>query len=110
MKNKADTQEKIVKFLQLLWSDIREERVVATHIHYLNNFPLMFVHAGFSKDFLTHLRNNLQLSEAEHIANYTNSHLIRSLAKCTRLPCNTIDRDELYKAGPSRGGDGIGGP
>lgn len=105
-KNSADTEAKVIKFLRLLWDDILNRRIVANYIHYANGFPVMFVHAGYTKPFLDYL----QLTTVESIANYTNDHLVHSLEACSKLPCPAITTHELYEAGPSRGGSGIGGP
>lgn len=105
-RNKADTDEKVIKFLRLLWDDILTRRIVGSHLHYINSKPIMFVHAGYSDDFVKYLK----LETAEEISNYTNNHLVYSVSQCNRLPCPAITKDELYEAGPSRGGKGIGGP
>lgn len=105
-RNKADTEERIIKFLKLLWDDILTRKIVGSYVHYVNHRPIMFVHAGYTDNFVKYLK----LDSAEEIANYTNNHLVNSVSQCTRLPCPSITKHELYEAGPSRGGNGIGGP
>ncbi len=105
-RNKADTEEKIIKFLRLLWDDILTRKIVGSYVHYINKIPVVFVHAGYTDAFIDYLK----LDSAETISNYTNNHLVYSVSQCSRLPCQSITKDELYEAGPSRGGSGIGGP
>lgn len=46
----------------------------------------------------------------ERITAYTNSILLESVSSCRTFPCQTAFADELFEAGPDRGGKKLGGP
>jgi len=102
---RTDTVENIRKFLQILIQDIADGNVVASYLHHVGNVPIVFVHAGFHAEFLRFI----QQPTVESLVQYVNQHLEQVVALCTSFPCNAFTH-ELYQAGPSRGGNGIGGP
>jgi hypothetical protein len=55
------------------------------------------------------LDNVDELQEPEAIAEYTNRMLRDTTNKCEHFPCQLFD-DQVFDAGPDRGGTGIGGP
>jgi hypothetical protein len=107
----ADTRQRVEASIRLIVEDILSGKMVAAKvIRHRNNIPIMFVHAGFNNNFLNYLYNTvLEDHSPESIAQYTNRILRDTTARCPHFPCNQFN-DEVFEAGPDRGGSGIGGP
>jgi hypothetical protein len=97
---------------QIIKQDILSNNVVAAYIHHIGDFSLLFVHAGYSQAFLKYLQKKLKLKDkslnGDNIVNYSNELLKFKISKCKKSLCKFTD--ELFEAGPDRGGSGIGGP
>jgi hypothetical protein len=106
----ADTRTKISNFVKYTKDDILQKKVLGAYVHILNRIPILFVHAGYSQAFLYHLKKTkaVDVINAKTIANYTNTMLQKSMQKCRKFPCQMTE--EVFEAGPDRGGKGVGGP
>lgn len=106
----ADTRAKITNFVKFTKDDILQKKVLGAYVHTINRMPILFVHAGYSQAFLTLLKKTNAVPDinAKAIANYTNLMLRKSMQKCRKFPCQMTE--EIFEAGPDRGGKGVGGP
>lgn len=113
INREADTKEKIVAVVNSMKRGVLDGSVVGSFVHRIGDQPLLFVHAGFRPKFVDKLQRTLPDSSAEGIAGYVNGLLTDFVQKCTDeskffVPCEFPD--EVFEAGPDRGGKGIGGP
>lgn len=112
MKNKVhDTQEKVNSFNKNIKNDILEEKVVGAYHMKLFDVDILFTHAGINPQYLSHLKLVTGVESPDHIQAFINDQLKARIHDCVdeRAICN-FENDELFEAGPERGGKGIGGP
>ena len=111
----SDTKQRVFKTVNMVVEDIKEGNVVGAYVHHSHGVPILFVHAGFRKDFYRFMQSELYPNavtsevSAVEIANYTNNLLNQFINNCDSFPCADFTH-ELFQAGPDRGGRGIGGP
>lgn len=114
----ADTRESVMSLRAMIKEDLVKGLVQGAFVYHMHGVPIMFVHAGFSRRFVSYIDKRIQRLDGEKeltadmVARYTNEVLLNSINACKSLPCKLgqkTDR-ELFDAGPDRGGMGIGGP
>lgn len=88
-------------------NDILSKKIIGAYLLPINNVPVVFVHAGFSSAFMTYMQKQ-NVKTPQEIVDYTNGILHHKINTCSHFPCKLPD--ELFEAGPERGGKGIGGP
>jgi hypothetical protein len=103
----ADTRDKIIALLEVMKAEILSGDLLGAYVHRIRGKPLMFIHAGFRPKFLDQLKLQLQDSSPEGIAEYVNEALVRFTEACSSSAAAKCDYDdELFEAGPDRGGKG----
>lgn len=117
MRNKrSDTEDKVLQMVRMMKDQVQRREMVGAHTIRINGVDLLFVHAGYRATYLTHLVGTglpNARSAAEEVVRHFNAELPRVIARChdnTRSPCDFGDDDELFQAGPERGGSHLGGP
>lgn len=80
----------------------------------MQGLPVLFTHAGFRPEMLSHAENacrkltGASLADPEHIARYVNQRVIETVEAGRGGKCSF--QDTLFQAGPERGGNDVGGP
>lgn len=107
-----DTPEKIQTLVSQLVADILDGKVVVSFVEEIKGVDIVFVHAGYSTNFLKHVRNIIgSKASMTDIADHANNLLVQILRGCAKNPSQRCHfADELFEAGPERGGRGVGGP
>ena len=113
INREADTKEKIIAVVDSMKEGVLDGSIVGSYVHRIQDQPVLFVHAGFRPTFLTHLRQTLSDASAEGLAAHVNGLLKGVVSRCMDdtmefVPC-TFD-DDVFEAGPDRGGKSLGGP
>lgn len=109
MRNsKADTQDKVLKLVRSMKSQITNGELVGAKTIWVKGVPLMFVHAGYRATFLEASRAKGATALAEEL----NAALVDAMSQCSRdwKACPFDRYGELFEAGPERGGKFLGGP
>lgn len=119
---KTDTRENVMAIVRMLVDDIMTGLVVGAYVHRISDVPVMFVHAGFSPAYYNHLQSTSTTRKddkpllsspnptPEELALYVNGVLNETTVGCEHFPCYKTYTDEVFGAGPDRGGTGVGGP
>lgn len=112
INRQADTQERVLRLVEQMKSDILKGQLIGAYTLSINGFPILFTHAGIRPAFFEYLKKGADTSSPivtpEEIVKYINEKLVADTLKCQNKWCKF--EDELYDAGPDRYGDGIGGP
>jgi hypothetical protein len=113
INREADTKEKIIAVVNSMKRGVLDGTVVGSFVHRIGDQPLLFVHAGFRPKFVDQLQKTLSDPSPEGMARHVNDLLVKFVEKCTDetklfVPCEF--HDDVFEAGPDRGGKGIGGP
>lgn len=114
----TDTVPVLRQVVTTMIQDIHAGTMEMAYAHMRHEIPLLFVHAGIRPTFYKHLQKTLHPNKvnpvlsALEIALYANVQLKQDFGTCTALPCQSKKSaaNQLYEAGPDRGGAGIGGP
>ena len=107
---KADTREVVEEIVLDLKAGILDGRQQAAFVLSLGDVDILFIHAGLRPEMLEYLQTKLGNSSAPAIAEHMNSILQEHTRGCPGFGRRCPYDDEIFQAGPDRGGDGIGGP
>jgi hypothetical protein len=105
----TDTKANIMEILERMRTGLASGRMRGAYLKGIRGVDTIFTHAGFRPEMLTRLHG---IIGAE---NFTTGNLVAYMndvvakhSNCTSLFCPY--QDELFEAGPDRGGESIGGP
>ena len=114
MRNKnADTKEKVAKLVGSLKDSISSGIVRAGYHRTVHGEELLFIHAGYRKKMKSRvLKDKISTaSEAAYLVNFADNALQSEVRKCLGQGTFCPEfKNELFGAGPERGGKAIGGP
>lgn len=111
---KTDSLEKCKAITNKLRQGISNESIIGSYVRDMEGVPLMFVHAGFRKEMIDFMKKKYSITgTANELSYYTNKVLKDVIVKQSEASVISLPRgpdDELFEAGPERGGRRIGGP
>lgn len=110
-----DTKSKVADIVTRMKGDILSGYVMGAYAHKFNDTPFLFVHAGLRSKMLTYITDNyrhIDVADPSSIAALINTLLVEAIHACGPglAPCQQYLTNEIFNAGPERGGVGIGGP
>ncbi len=106
----ADTYEVVQEIVLDLKQAILEDRQHAAYVHKIGNMSILFIHAGLRPDMMSYFDRKLDNVSADSIAHHMNQVLIDHTTRCPGFGKRCAYDDEIFEAGPDRGGRNIGGP
>ena len=106
----ADTVEVVQEIVLDLKQAILEDRQHAAYVHTVGEMSILFIHAGLRPEMMSYLQQKLSNSSADAIADHMNSVLVEHTFRCPGFGKRCAFDDEIFEAGPDRGGKSIGGP
>ena len=106
----ADTIEVLEEIVLDLKAGIIDGRQHAAFVLPMGEVDILFIHAGIRPKMMDHLGKKLGNSSATAIAMHMNLKLQEHTAQCPGFGRRCPYDDEIFEAGPDRGGRGIGGP
>ena len=111
VNREADTYEKVLDVVNRMKRGVLDGSVVGSYVHRIHDQPLLFIHAGFRPKFIDMLKSSLPDASPEGMASYVNEKLVSVIQQCydesvTEEFINCTFDDDLFEAGPDRGGKG----
>ena len=112
VNREADTYDKVLDVVNRMKRGVLDGSVVGSYVHRIHDQPILFIHAGFRPKFIDMLKASLKDSSPEGMATHVNDMLVGVIKQChdesvTDEFVNCAFDDDLFEAGPDRGGKGI---
>lgn len=114
-RNKTeDTKEKCLNITRKLRNGIEDGSIISSHVRHVGGVPVMFVHAGFRREMIDFMKKHYSIKgTADELSDVTNNalrHLVTSQHEARTVVLPRGRDEEIFEAGPERGGRNIGGP
>ena len=106
----ADTYEVVEEIVLDLKQAILKGQQQAAYVYTIGDMNILFVHAGLRPEMMLYLEKKLSNISADAIADHMNHVLIDHTMRCPGFGKRCAYDDEIFEAGPDRGGRSIGGP